>query len=665
MKIFSTLTIALLMIFQTVGFAATGTFSASGEYTMSDYDTPEIAELHALDYAKQNATEQAGIYLESYSRSENFKLADDEIKNVASNNIKISGEPKITREILDSGVVKIRVDINATVDTTVLDEAIKKSSNERQMAVQQYKELQAMNEQIKNDLDALQKKLATLKDEVADDDLQVEQERINREFLSKQKVEELTKFIYKKEAAYDPTVIDEAIKLNPKNFQAYGMRSTRDVFRMADDLKKWISGESLLNFKLPALNLNDIHKAIILAPDEFKSDSVRLLGYYYEYTAFSNQKVGDDDAAKQNFNKALEYFNKAIETDPAKSSLYKTRANFYKEHLNDYDKALTDYNKAIELDPKDAANYKERSELHKKLGNYSEALTDLQTCKKLDEKKFDDYNSLGDIYKELKNYPKALESYTVAIEQESQFDWFDTRVIAYVNRAMLYNELGEFDKAIADCDSGIKISENAGMNGLIQYFEKFKQQITKEKMEQGESLYSDGDYSGAIEIYTKILKLVPNYEDAYFQRGRAYIADGKYLEGIADYDKLLALNPNYDKTAYYNRGWAYENIELYNEAIKDYTQVLALDPNYQHALFNRGRRYIDIGKYSESISDYDKLLALNPDYGSSAYNNRGVAYENIGDLDKALDNYNKALEMDPNNDIAKNNRQRVLDKMKK
>ena len=39
MKIFSTLTIALLIIFQAVGFAATGTFSASGEYTMSDYDT--------------------------------------------------------------------------------------------------------------------------------------------------------------------------------------------------------------------------------------------------------------------------------------------------------------------------------------------------------------------------------------------------------------------------------------------------------------------------------------------------------------------------------------------------------------------------------------------------------------------------------------------------
>ena len=69
MKIFSALTIALLIIFQTVGLAATGTFSAHGEYLMSDYDTPEIAEEIALDFAKQNAAEQAGIYLENYSRS--------------------------------------------------------------------------------------------------------------------------------------------------------------------------------------------------------------------------------------------------------------------------------------------------------------------------------------------------------------------------------------------------------------------------------------------------------------------------------------------------------------------------------------------------------------------------------------------------------------------
>lgn len=89
MKIFSALTVALLMIFQAVGFAATGTFSANGEYLMSDYDTPEIAEEIALDFAKQSAAEQAGVYLESYSRSVNFELEADEIKTVASSKVEV------------------------------------------------------------------------------------------------------------------------------------------------------------------------------------------------------------------------------------------------------------------------------------------------------------------------------------------------------------------------------------------------------------------------------------------------------------------------------------------------------------------------------------------------------------------------------------------------
>ena len=183
MKIFSALTIALLMIFQTVGLAATETFSANGEYLMSDYDTPEIAEEIALDFAKQNAAEQAGIYLESYSRTENFELADDEIKTVASSKVEVLTK-NITRQNQSNGRILLRADITASVDTSELDNFLAQEHSQRQQEIQRYKELQAMNEKIKQDIDAFQSKLAVIKEEVKDDDLQVEQERINREYLS-------------------------------------------------------------------------------------------------------------------------------------------------------------------------------------------------------------------------------------------------------------------------------------------------------------------------------------------------------------------------------------------------------------------------------------------------------------------------------------------------
>lgn len=220
MKIFSTTLAALLMIFQTVVFAETGTFSASGEYLMSDYDTPEIAEEIALDFAKQSAAEQAGIYLESYSRSKNFELEDDEIKPVASSKVEVL-EKNIIRQSQRDGRILLRADIKATVDTSELDNFIKKEREQRQRAIQQYKILQEMNAKIKQDIDEFQSKLSAIKEEVKDDELIVEQERINREFLSKQKMEQVNKKSGILE--YDITSIEEVIKTNPKNVAAYVM----------------------------------------------------------------------------------------------------------------------------------------------------------------------------------------------------------------------------------------------------------------------------------------------------------------------------------------------------------------------------------------------------------------------------------------------------------
>lgn len=74
-------------------------------------------------------------------------------------------------------------------------------------------------------------------------------------------------------------------------------------------------------------------------------------------------------------------------------------------------------------------------------------------------------------------------------------------------------------------------------------------------------------------------------------------------------------------------------------------------------------------KYDMNI--IDRAIKINPKnvavYVTHAYVyvNRAICYETPGDNDKALADFNKALEFDPNDKIAKNNRQRVLDKLKK
>ncbi len=396
MKIFSASIVALLIIFQSIGFAATKNFSASGEYTMSDYDTQEIAEMRALDYARRNASEQAGIYLESYSRTVNLEFESDEIKTVANQNIKIVGEPKISRELLPGDVVKIRVDINTIIDTADLEAVLTKSDNERQHAVEQYESLKKLTIQLDEDTAELKRKIAALKDGEPDDEISAEQERLDREFLSKQMLEEFTTNFGTgdKIFAYDVTLIDKAIKLNPKNFQAYAFRSMRELFQYLDEIIS-IDGTSYNKFELKKLTLSirELNKGILLAPDKEKPALLSALGLYYKLN-------GNNDEANKFFNEALAGYNRMIESDPNNTDFYIKRGDLYGNQLEDYDKALADYNKAIKLAPKNANIYKERSKLNQKLKNYSDALKDFQTYKKLAAKNFDasDYLNLGDIY---------------------------------------------------------------------------------------------------------------------------------------------------------------------------------------------------------------------------------------------------------------------------
>lgn len=680
MKVFSSLTIALLIIFQTFGFAATKTFSASGEYLMSDYDTPEIAEEIALDFAKQNAAEQAGVYLESYSRTSNFNLEADEIKTVANSKVEVL-EKNIRRQPQSNGKILLRADIKATVDTSELDNFLAQAREQRQQAIQRYRLVQEMNQKIKQDIDALQIKIAAIKEDVKDEDLLVEQERINREFLSKQKLEEFGKKLGKSEEfQYDMNDIDEAIRFNPKNVAAYV--------------------EHAMFSSPPLPDINDIEKAIVLNPNEAALYVLR--GAHYLITGNFNRLDGNEAGTEKNFSLALENYNRAIELDPKNSFAYVNRAVCY-ETLGEKEKALADYNKAIEINPDNKDAYEKRSEFYKEQNDSSSALKDRESAMKIGEENADGfaYIDFGDSYKEAGNYLKAIENYTKAIETPPQFAFADHRLPAYYARASLYVAQKEYDKALADCDEGIKLAKNskdARADFWIKQLEKIKADIASLKksanapalkdtnalLKRAWNYFTAENYDSALNDLNELIRIEPK-PGTYVLRAIIYERLKEYEKALADYNKAIELKPDYS-SAYENRQLllqkmnprreipnirdlryqADEFVEKgdYKHAIKIYTEILKVEPNYPDALFHRGRTYLLMKKYDLALADYEKLLELSPKYDSSAYNNRGLAHENLGNLDKALADYEKASELDPNNKIAKRNHQRVLDKMK-
>ena len=73
--------------------------------------------------------------------------------------------------------------------------------------------------------------------------------------------------------------------------------------------------------------------------------------------------------------KAIEHFNKAIELNPQLSVAYHNRGVSYGQ-LGDYNRAIQDFNKALELDAGSAAAYTGRGAIYWRQGNYNRAIQD-------------------------------------------------------------------------------------------------------------------------------------------------------------------------------------------------------------------------------------------------------------------------------------------------
>lgn len=98
----------------------------------------------------------------------------------------------------------------------------------------------------------------------------------------------------------------------------------------------------------------------------------------YDLYILSGDKLYDDDE----FEKAIEEYNKAISLDPNKVEGYYGRGWAYYEK-NDYLAAIADFDKAVYLDPSNYSAYRGRAIAKTKMSNYSGAMADYNTLIKL------------------------------------------------------------------------------------------------------------------------------------------------------------------------------------------------------------------------------------------------------------------------------------------
>ena len=95
----------------------------------------------------------------------------------------------------------------------------------------------------------------------------------------------------------------------------------------------------------------------------------------------------------------------------------------------------------------------------------------------------------------------------------------------------------------------------------------------------------------------------------YFNQGVEKYRAENYLGAIDDYTKALKIDPQ-DSDAYYNRGLAKYDLEDYQGAIDDYNNAIEIDPQHDHAYHNRGVAKFYLQDYQGACDDWRKAVDL-------------------------------------------------------
>ncbi|KAA0257295.1 tetratricopeptide repeat protein [Deferribacter autotrophicus] len=370
----------LLNFLITNGYAETKEIISEGIYNMGDMETPFFAERMALLNAKRNALEEAGTYIESFTKIENFKLTKDEIKILSSGIIKLEVLDK--KRLVSNNGIQFWVKIKAVIETDELTDMINIIRANEKTFLENYKKLLQDYSKVLKELDNLKKQMSKTTDK---QEMKMIQNQINKNrnrLLATQYYDEGFWYFLRNENFKAIDSLSKAINLDQNNSTYYEFRS-----RIYMTLGQFDNA------------IKDLNKVLELQPN--KSEYYAIRGVLY---SIQHQRE-----------KALSDFNIAILLDPENIEALVQRGIIYSEK-KEYSNALSDFNKVIILNPNKANAYSLRGTIYQKLGNYQQALNDFNKAVELNPNELLVYDQRGLLFLEIKRYNDALKDFLTACQ---------------------------------------------------------------------------------------------------------------------------------------------------------------------------------------------------------------------------------------------------------
>lgn len=644
--------ISFLLLLPSVAFPEIKEIISEGTYNMGDGETPTVAESRALLQAKRVAVEQAGTYIESYSKVKNFQLTHDEIQVLASGVMEVTILDK-KRTIVGDGV-NFWIKISARVSSDKVD-AMANRVKER-MIVEDYKRLQRDYEKSQTEITDLKKRIKGAKSEEERKQIGARITDEERLFQAKEWAEKGNNYRLNKK--YDNAIdaYTRAITLEPNDAYYYICRSS--AYYLKGQLDK---------------ALEDLNRGIALSTPFL--DSILDPPFYKVFYPSVYLMRGALYAVQGQYERAIEDFNQAIAFDP-RGEAYCSRGFAYQEG-GQLDKAAEDYSKCIASNPNDSKTYDLRGGIYLRKGQYDKAIEDFNKAIAINPNYYSAYASRGQTYAIQGTYDKAIEDYNKAIAINPNY------AFAYLQRGITYATKGDKDKALEDFNKAISIDP--------KYVDAYKA--------RGISYIAKGQLDRALEDYSKAIFLNPNDAHSYVMRGVIYSQKGQNDRAFYDLNKAITIDPKSGE-AYLFRGALYSDIgqndkaisdlktacelgkeigceqlrktygitarnpdasrkeaflflkngldyskkKQFDRAIQEFTKAINSEPRYTTAYYDRGCAYFGKGDHEKAIEDFSIAIAIDSSY-TNAYYNRGITYEKKSQMEKAKADFQKACDL--------------------
>jgi tetratricopeptide (TPR) repeat protein len=353
---------------------------------------------------------------------------------------------------------------------------------------------------------------------------------------------------------------------------------------------------------------------------------------FYDYYIERSDELEKQESLMQ----TIIHAQKAIQKDPTLAQPHGI-LGMLNASLHQWENAITELKEAVRLDPYNVQYVFELGKVWYKTKRFNEARQSFETVCYLNPRSENAWYNLGGTLRALAKPEEALTAFQKAIDLNPDYAPAHREI---GNVRILY---GDFTGAIESYTRALQIqsADSSSLRGLGMAY------CSLEQWNEAESVFNRMFYNGdqdATVFYNRavvLLNLKENPEQAL-----------DYAKTAAS---LVPLNAMYA----YTLGLAYEATHDREGAIAAYTKAALLDRNLVQARINLGYLYIEQELFDHAFLFLNEAYRLAPD-SAEVNNNLGSVYAAQEQWTKSIEHYEKALRVQPTNTAVRLNLAHVL-----